>query len=417
MGSRMRLRDIQTLLSIHEETLRPSTVGESALDNNAAVRFVRLDEYRHAVKALAVVPALTRFAQAVVDQPLVRDIRDEVTVPLGVAKPFLDAMNMLANAASLLKLLLDSTVESETETSIAIELPDTTDLRDLHTLVGEVAEFVAGFTGLPVGDGDDRVDAIELRGFDVGSSWLAMKAASVPIVRLIGLVFRAVVSLRDWMATKDAETKLLAASAEDTQSAVALTKKLRLKLARELAGSVAKEGASKSTPEELNRIAALIASGERLVERRVRLLPSRKAPTDVRRAFPPKPVDRTDTMMTVGGTNRVRGERRDRDSREPEQDHASGSESGGLLLRARILGVRAVPGDQCRSSPTHREGRHHIPELRRAVRRETVGAVDPAFGSALLLHRHEMHRATFNVRRVDDVDDVTGYARRQAGRP
>ncbi len=307
MGSRMRLRDIQTLLSIHEDTLRPSTVGESALDNNAAVRFVRLDEYRHAVKALAVVPALTRFAQAVVDQPLVRDIRDEVTVPLGVAKPFLDAMNMLANAASLLKLLLDSTVESETETSIAIELPDTTDLRDLHTLVGEVAEFVAGFTGLPVGDGDDRVDAIELRGFDVGSSWLAMKAASVPIVRLIGLVFRAVVTLRDWMATKDAETKLLAASAEDTQSAVALTKKLRLKLARELAGSVAKEGASKSTPEELNRIAALIASGERLVERRVRLLPSRRAPTDVRRAFPPKPVDRTDTMMLSGVVTKLLG--------------------------------------------------------------------------------------------------------------
>lgn len=209
-------------------------------------------------------------------------------------------MNVLSNQAGMLKQLLHATVKPESETTLAIELPETADFEELQEVIADIGAFLASMTGLPVGEGDERMQPPVLDDFDVGSKWLLVKASSVAALRFIGFLLRGIFFLADWGRQKQAEANLLAEFADDTKSATELNKKLRLKLAREIAGSIKEKAAPKATNEEINRIAALLTEGEKLVERRVQLLPSLKAPPETRKAFPPVAAQRATVEALPG---------------------------------------------------------------------------------------------------------------------
>ena len=107
---------------------------------------------------------------------------------------------------------------------MAIELTNAHDFDDVQSLVADVGKFLRAFTGLPVGDEDERIETIELLDFDVGSKWLLVKTSGIAALRFLGTVFRAIVYLLDWGRQKTLETKLLESAAEDTRTAVELNK-------------------------------------------------------------------------------------------------------------------------------------------------------------------------------------------------
>lgn len=301
----MRLRDTFTLLQNNLVPLGIRATATKAQDGRAATQYHGLDALRHALQAVEPIPAMTHRVQNVLTHAFMQSGRDVMTIPndeLGNWPTLLEAVN---KQATLLVEVLQATVSEEKETTLAIELPETTDVGSLAEYVVDLAKFFEKFSGLPVGEGDQRIGSVALSGFDVGSQWLILDPGTVEALALIGWVVRCAMHLIDWGISKAGEIQLLKSMGEDTKSAVEMNQKLRVLYARRLAERTKEKTRSKADNEELNRIANMITECSDLLDRRFAFYPSRKALPAARDAFPPRePGKRSpDDLQLTGSTD------------------------------------------------------------------------------------------------------------------
>jgi hypothetical protein len=312
----MRLHEMQNVLDQTIKDLQPKISDVRLADNVLGVQFTSLGAYRRAAEKVSQLPPLRASAETVLGQaPLSNDIRDQISIQTPTAQPIVAMMNMLHLEATLLLSLINATVTKETETSIAILLPDTNDISQLGELVAMVAEYFKQFEGLPVGDDDERVETIELSGFDVGSSWLMVNAIKPVVAKLIGLAWRFSLAVFVDRRRRLAEAAMVEAAAADSADVAKHNRALRKTFRRKMAERLRDAGAKKANNEEINRLAAVIEKGEKLLTRRIALMASTKAPDEIRMAFPPPELppksdlekllpeveDMANKLLTIGG--------------------------------------------------------------------------------------------------------------------
>jgi hypothetical protein len=284
----MRLHEIQDTLIQYERGLQVAMDQGPTLDGRPAFSIKNLNSLRASLTHLRKVPPLEPVVTPMFQLAIVKDGRDEVLIPQNHEDTlrFTGSVHELVQQVSMLKALLESVTPPESETAMAVEIP-TSNLAEVAKIISMLDAFFAEFIGLPVGDEDERFEAVELEGFDVGSTWLVLKTKSAAALKLVGWLVRGALSLADWARARAAEAKILEAVADDTVDAAKYAKTLRRHMARKVAEWVAGKAASKATSEEIGRLAVLLDRAEEVLDSRVRIVPSLRAAPAAREAFPP----------------------------------------------------------------------------------------------------------------------------------
>lgn len=248
----MRLREIQALLHKYLPDLNPIGSTATTADRNAANQLRGLHAYRRALDALSVIEALKPFVAPALALPFMSDSRDGFVMPQGELNAHIPTITNLINSAGLLMNALDQVAAEQNDTTVAVGLPEG-GLAVIVEVTPIIEAFFKGMTGLPMGDGDDRVEEPTFVGFDVGSEWYLVDLHSIQAVILIGWMLRAVQELWVFTSRRIAEDKMLDTYVDDTEDMKEHLKKLRRAYARKLAENVCGKAAKKAKNEDLNR--------------------------------------------------------------------------------------------------------------------------------------------------------------------
>ena len=317
----MRLREIQDLLHKWVPHLNPLGEGKSTIDRNAANEVKNLHRYREALTALNNIDALKKNIAPALSMPFLSDSRDTFIIPQGVLNEYVPTIHNVINDATMLMQAIDQVVTEQNATTVAVELPEGGGLTEISEVTPEIAEFFKGMVGLPVGSGDERIAEPTFEGVDVGSIYYLFDLHNIDTVIFLGWMLRAIEALWTFTSRRIAEDRMLDVAVEDTKAIKDHLKKLRTAYARKLAEDVSTNAAKNAKNEDLNRIAALIMKNEKLLDERVRMIPSLKAPASVFKAFPPKDPVRGefDLVLPAAERRRLLGSGEDDEKKKPEK--------------------------------------------------------------------------------------------------
>ncbi|WP_437649449.1 hypothetical protein [Sorangium sp. So ce362] len=168
----MRLREIVDRINNNIQWLEPPSERFVAQDGNSRVRVLRRHKLQDALKELARIPGVAPHASKILEDPTFSEPGD----PVVVFPNIWDALNLkLSNLRALLLALMAmvrSVIPKESPLAIHVKLPELTSIDELEDFLNDIKVSIAHPVALI------EKESVGFAGFDVGSSYVTILAAS-----------------------------------------------------------------------------------------------------------------------------------------------------------------------------------------------------------------------------------------------
>ena len=227
---------------------------------------------------LAKIPVLRPHTNAVIALPFFADIRDVVVVPMPAVGALAGPLHNLQVEAARLRGLVDSLVTLESDTALAVGLPNAESVEEIFHALGMSYTFLAWFKDIPVGASETLFGTPRFGGLDVGSNWFTVIMQHKDELLFIGQFIAGTATVAD----KIGNFRRLFGNRDEKAR-----KEIEAKVTLEEAIKIAATAAPQASDPDKHRIAEAITAynGNITINQTIVIVPSLNSPQDVQKLF------------------------------------------------------------------------------------------------------------------------------------
>ena len=292
----MRLRQIEAVL----EDAIPRLDFETRAISDYNVRIGNFQRAIEAARKIRQTGVLLEESEAVLLHPdIVNNVSVEITIPKPQHDSFKNAIEVLRARATRFHEILHSELPEEPEHSIAVRLPDESDLDDLCAAIREVKQALEQAIVNPFVGG-----SVRLASFDRGSNWMELVLGSAVAVRIVGYLLRLVLDFESRKLDNAAKRELVRNLGLQNDFVAAAERKFEEQLDEMFATGIETiadaTGAPEADHEYRQRLKHSFRLFSDLIQRGLEIHPALVSPADVRDTFPSS-ARLTEIMRAVEG--------------------------------------------------------------------------------------------------------------------